>query len=57
MGVILMLVGEDWFGLFYTPVCNYKFHTLYLHSTFTLPPIGGTFGIKSNICAGAFLKK
>ena len=29
-----------------TPACGYKFHALivYLHPTFTVPPIGGAFG-------------
>ena len=47
-----MSVGEGWCGWFYTPVCSYKFHalTVYLHPTFTVTPIVGTFGIQSNIC-------
>ena len=51
--VLLMSVGESWFGWFYTPVCSYNFHalTVYLYSTFTVPPIGGAFGIQSNICS------
>ena len=55
-GVLLMLLGEGWCGWFYTPVCSYKFHALavYLHSTFTVPPIGDAFGIHSNLCDGAF---
>ena len=58
-GVLLMLVGEGWCGLFYASVCSYKFHALavYLHFTFTVPPIGGASGIQPNICGGAFLKK
>ena len=38
-----MSVGDDWHGWFYTPVCGYKFHglTVYLHTTFIAPPIGG----------------
>ena len=36
--VLLMSVGEIWYGWFYLPVCSYKFHafTVYLHSTFTV---------------------
>ena len=39
-----------------TPASGYKFHALadYLQPTFTVPPMGGTFGIQSNICGGAF---
>ena len=39
-------------GLFCTEVCGYKFHarTVYVHSTFTVPPIGGAFGVQSSIC-------
>ena len=53
-----MLVGEGWCSWFYTPVCSYKFHalTVYLHSTFTTPLIGGAFGIQSSICRGAFCR-
>ena len=49
-----MSVGEVWCCWFYTPICSYKFHalTVYLHSTFTVPPIGCAFGIQSNICCG-----
>ena len=51
-----MLVGKGWCNWFYTPVCSYKFQalTVYLHSTFTVPPIGGPFEIYLNICGGAF---
>ena len=51
-----MSVGEGWCSSFYTPVCSYKFHalTVYLHYTFTVPPIDGAFGIQSNICGVAF---
>ena len=37
---------------------GYEFHVLvvYLHPTFTVTPIGGTFGIQSNICSGVFLR-
>ena len=54
--VLLMSAGECWCGWFYTPVCSYKLHelTVYLHYTFTVPPIGGASGIQSNICGGAF---
>ena len=54
-----MSVGEGWYSWFYTPVCSYKFDalTVYLLSTFTVPPIGGAFGIQSNICGGAFLRR
>ena len=40
-----MSVGEAWCGWFYSPVFGYKIHapTVYLHSTFTVPPIGGAF--------------
>ena len=57
--VLLMLVGEGSCSWFYTPVCSYKFYalTVYLHSSFTVPPIGGAFGIQSSICSGAFLQK
>ena len=46
-----MSVVEGWCGWFYTPVCSYKSHalTVYLNSTFTVTPIGGTFGIQLNI--------
>ena len=42
-----------------TPACGYKFHALavYLHSTLTAHSIRGTFGIQSNICGGALLRK
>ena len=57
--VLLMSMGEGLCGWFYKPVCSYTFHarTVYLHSTFTVPPIRGTFGILSNICGEAFLLK
>ena len=53
-----MSVGEGWYGWFYTPVCGYKFLalTIYLHSTFTEPLIGGAFGIQWNVYGGAFLR-
>ena len=37
--------------------CGYKVHApaVYLHLTFTVPPIGGTFRVQSNICSRAFL--
>ena len=38
-------VGEDWCGWFFTPICTNHALTVYLHSTFTVPPIGDTFGI------------
>ena len=43
----------------YASACGYKFHALaiYLHPTFTAPPIGGAFGIPSNIYGGALLRK
>ena len=51
-----MTVSGSWCTWFYTPVCGYKFHALivYLLSTFTVPPIGSTFRIQSNICGGGF---
>ena len=54
-----MLVGENWCGWFYTPVFSYKIHapTVYLHSTFTVLPIGGAFGIQLNTCGGAFFQE
>ena len=54
-----MSVGEAWCGWLHTPVCSYRFHalTVYLHSTFTALPIPSAFGIQSNICGGAFLRK
>ena len=54
-----MSMGEDWCCGFYTPDDSYKFHarTVYVHAAFTVPPVGGTFGIQSNICSGAFLQK
>ena len=53
-----MSVGEGWCGWFYTIVCSYKFYarTVYLHFTFTVPPIGGAFGIQSNICGEDFCR-
>ena len=56
---LLMSMGEGWCGWFYTPVCSYKFHalTVYLHSTLSVPPIGGAFGIHTNMCGEAFLQK
>ena len=52
-----MLMRESRYGWFYTPVYSYRFHafTVYLHSTFTVPPIGGAFGIPSSICGGICL--
>ena len=49
-----MSMGEGWCGCFNTPVYSYRFHALtaYLHSTFTIPPIGGAFEIQSNIYGG-----
>ena len=37
---------------------GYEFHVLvvYLHPTFTVTPIGGAFGIQSNICGGFFYR-
>ena len=56
--VLLMLVGEGSCSWFFAPVCSYKFYAqFYLHSSFTVPPIGGAFGIQSSICSGAFLQK
>ena len=52
--ILVMLVGEGWCGWFYTPVCTSHALTVYLHSTFTVPPIGDTFGIQSNICTTSF---
>ena len=42
-----MWVGKSMCSWFYTPVYGYKFHalTIYLHSTFAVPSIGGAFGI------------
>ena len=53
-----MSVGEGWCCWFYTPICSYKFHalTVYLHSTFTVPPIGGVFGIQSNTVVELFCR-
>ena len=58
-GVLLILVCECWCGWFHTPVSGYNFHAIavYLHSTFTVPLIGGVFRIQSNICMGAFVLK
>ena len=41
------------------PACGCEFHTLAVHPqpTLTAPSIGGTFGVRSNINAGAFLRK
>ena len=54
-----MSVGAGWCDWFYTPVCGYNFHalTVYIQTTFTVPPIGGAFGIQPNICGGAFSRK
>ena len=43
----------------YTLAGGYESHVLavYLHPTFTVPSIGGAFGIQSNICGGVFLQK
>ena len=42
-----------------TPAYGYKFYALavYLHPTLAAHEIRGTFGIQSNICGGAFLRK
>ena len=42
-----------------TPSCGYEFHALatHPHPTFTLPPVRSTFGIRSEVCGGAFLRK
>ena len=54
--ILLVLVGECWCDWFYTPVCIYKFHalTVYLHSTFTVPPIREIFEIQSHIWTTSF---
>ena len=49
-----MSVGEAWCGWFYTPVRTSHALTVYLHSTFTVPPIGDTIGIQWNICTTSF---
>ena len=47
---------KGWCGWFYTLVYDYMFHglTVNLHFTFTVPPIGGTFGAESDICGEGF---
>ena len=55
-----MSVGEvGVVGFTHQSAIRYKFHarTVYLHSTFTVPPIGGAFGIQSSICGEAFMQK
>ena len=45
--------------LLYTPACGYKFHALAVHPLpiFTAPPVKSAFGIQSEVCARAFLRK
>ena len=58
-GVLLIPVAEGWCSWFYIAVSSYKFHALkiYPHSKFTVRPIGGGFGMQSNIYGGAFFQK
>ena len=52
--ILVTLVGEAWRGWFYTPICTNHALTVYLHSTFTVPPIRDTSGIQSNMCTMIF---
>ena len=43
----------------FTPACGYEYHALAVHPhpTFTAPPVKSAFGIWSEVCGGAFLRK
>ena len=43
--------------LLYTLACGYEFHALasHPHLTFTVPLVRSAFGIRSEVCSGAFL--
>ena len=41
------------------PACGYEFHApvAYPHPTFTVPPVRSAFGIRSEVCGGAYWRK